>query len=534
MCWNTWSTNAAKKKRLQVIMLRIVEKWTNKGLTQAWSTWELKWREEKRLRNAMRKVFGRWTRTSLSKTWETWSGHAKEQGRMIKVAGRIVVRMENLMLWTVWNTWASNAAELKRTNAIASKVVARWRNQTMGEVFNRWKGKSEEEKRARQVGMKIVQRWTRGCRRKAFMRWIFYVDEQCIQEQAKSAGLEINKEMSSLQDVLNDKIRELEKKLASSEKAKAESLCQLDAKKAECDEGNDTISNLLREIKAKAGELSACQAELQKKTKALEGLQAELDRLSKLSAADASRLQHDLQKALSDHEKLKKVLDLAEGELRNSKKDNADLKSHLNKMEEEAARLCKELDGKSCQLYGMSRQLSEAEELQLEQLSELRDAEAAVRSVEENLRELNKEMKVSRRSGLKAARNPFLEERLLAAELLMSPDTQRAKYGTLIQAFQEHLEIIHIFRDELKSFKNSLVQYISKKKAASGFRKALYSWHYYVQEEIRLERAGQIIVKRRNNQVSSFLCRFLCRTQPFHFILPAFYVFEFLRVCLCM
>jgi len=108
---------------------------------------------------------------------------------------------------------------------------------------------------------------------------------------------------------LNDKIQELQKQLASSEKVKAESLCHLDvkvvcdAKRAEYHKATEIISNLMRAIK---GEVRACQTELRKETTALRDLQAELD---KLCAADASSLQKDLRKALRDHEKLKKELE---------------------------------------------------------------------------------------------------------------------------------------------------------------------------------------------------------------------------------
>jgi hypothetical protein len=177
------------------------------------------------------------------------------------------------------------------------------------------------------------------------------------QDRAGNTILDCQKSMVRLQEDMNDKIRETEKKLASSEKSKAETLAQLATKKAECDEHVEKISKLMRELKGKTAELNGCQTELQKTSEALQQEASENEKLSK-RAADAKvqiddlssklktlgtesiKLQDDLKKKAEELESLRAQLLKEQGK-------SGDLENELNNSSNELKGKTAEL--KSCQ-----------------------------------------------------------------------------------------------------------------------------------------------------------------------------------------
>jgi chromosome segregation ATPase len=165
------------------------------------------------------------------------------------------------------------------------------------------------------------------------------------QDRAGNTILDCQKSMVRLQEDMNNKIRETEKKLASSEKAKADTLAQLATKKAECDEHLEKISKLMRELKGKTAELNGCQTELQKTSEALQEEASQKEKQSKRAddakvqiddlnsklktlGTESSTLQDDLKKKLSELESLRAQLLKEQGR-------SGDLEKELSKSSNE-------------------------------------------------------------------------------------------------------------------------------------------------------------------------------------------------------
>jgi len=302
------------------------------------------------------------------------------------------------------------------------------------------------------------------------------------QDRAGKTIHDCQQSLVRLQDDMNDKIRETEKKLASTEKAKADALAQLATKKTECDEHLDKISKLMRELKARTAELSSCQAELQKASDALEQKVNESEKQSK-KAADA-------------------------------KMDFEDLKSKFNTLGAENSKLQSDLQKKTNELQELRNQLLKEQgkagdlENELNKSSKLvRDAEKAMRCLAVEVRAVQNELSTSKQDMLQIAKNRLVKERKVAVEQVRILQEQ---ISHLKSEMESEVEVIRVENKKLtrsvrtltqthEDHRNKIVSKIAYRLLQQCLWKSLTSWQSFTRDTRRLRHKAALVVQRMLN-----------------------------------
>jgi chromosome segregation ATPase len=310
--------------------------------------------------------------------------------------------------------------------------------------------------------------------------------------------------MNRIQEDLNEKIRQTEKKLVNADKGKNEALSDLTKIKAERDECMEQISKLMRELKAKSSELSYCKAELEKTSFTLEQRDIDYDRMTKKQNEDASKMKAELQRKFDE---LSKDLQDSQAGLRKMQAEAADLRSKLEKKEGEADKLGKDLDVKSRSFTDVRAMLVKEQtraddlQIQLDQSAKMvRDTESMVLSVSEELRKLTCDISTTKESALAVAKKCIRKERLFAYDQLKVLQSQKCHVESALEKAEVEkanlLTLMHNIKQENEGHRNRMASKVAGRLLNRSRGMAFSSWQSNTRESLRLRRKAAIVVKK--------------------------------------